>query len=618
MSFCCCLASSSSSSRNSSRINSVLTIGLITKKNPFSRAIAIIALGAGTVLGSLHLSSAQISKGNQILLSRGLQLGAMVEPADYFHLNVYSNANYTTVDWFHDTDNSQLGDAPGVPWARWVSSITNMPPQGNEGPYLSQLVMLELGDEWNIDDDATRTTLVNWFNAVQTNFPGTILFHNNYGGQASDSALGDVLSRAHPDMLFFDTYPFTSDYTTGTPQGGPFVNWFGDLWRYRQFGIGYSIPFGTYMQTFHSVEDYDQRIYRNPSPSEMRLNTFAALAFNAKALIGFTYNNGATSLFDILPNGYSGDTYTNALYIEQTDVNRRATNLGKALVCLKPIYDMHNTNTLTPPPGPGSTDPNFPNGTTTSILILKGKTLSGGATNYNPLPVGFQSDPQETGSLQYSWWEATKNDLYLNGWAVTNKAGVNNNGLIGDVAIAWFTPIDESLDGPTYSNEVYFMVVNELTATNGTAADCLQEIKLNFLVGTTGPSAVNMLDPETGLVTTNTMPVLAGSGSSTKRQLVLDLNGGDAALFKFADGAPFVGRIPPAQPKLSVSSQGGMPLISTKGTQGARYQLQATTALGSGNWTTLTNLLLPSTNFTYLDSAAPSGSGRFYRAVGIP
>ncbi len=578
--------------------------------------IAFAALGAILLLVISSVAQAQISKGNQILLGRGLQLEGMVESADFFHLDTYSNVNYTTVDWFHVSDNTLLGPAPGFPWARWVNDITNMPPQGNEAPYLNQLVMLELADEWNINDDNVRTTLVNWFNAVHTNFPNTILFHNNYGGQASDAALGDFISRAHPDMLSFDTYPFTSDYTTGTPNGGPFVTWFSELRRYRQWGIAANIPFGTYMQTFHSVEDYDQRIYRNPSPSELRLNTSGALAFNAKTLMGFTYNNGATSLFDILPNGYSGDTYTNALYGEQMDANRRALNLGRALVCLTPIYDFHNPNDVNPPPGPASTDVNFPDGTTTSIMILKGKTASGGTTNFNPLPIGFQEDPQETASLQYSWWEFPKNDPYFNGWVVNNK-GTANNGLPGDVIIAWFKPLDETFDGPTYSNEVYMMVVNALTSTNGPATNCMQEIKLNFLTGN-GPTAVNILDPETGLVTTNTMPVIAGSGSSTKRQLVLDLNGGDAALFKFADGAPFVGRIPPQRAKLSVNNQAGTPLITTQGTQGAHYQLQAASALGNTTWTTLTNLFLPSTNFLFQDLTSSNSPARFYRAVGIP
>jgi len=233
----------------------------------------------------------------------------MDEWDDYFHLDTYSNANYTSINWIFTSNPSWMGPAPGFPWSRWVSGTTNMPPQNGESPFLSQLIALQLGDEWNLQDGPTRTNLINWFISVRTNWPNTILYHNNYAGQASDSALGDFIPKAQPDMLFFDLYPFQSVWDgsasdhIGAPIGGPFTSWYGELRRYRQWGINTGLPFGTYMQTFRSVEDYDTRVYRNPSPSEMRLNTFAALAFNAKVLTGFTYNTGATSLFDILPNG---------------------------------------------------------------------------------------------------------------------------------------------------------------------------------------------------------------------------------------------------------------------------------------------------------------------------
>ncbi len=65
------------------------------------------------------------------------------------------------------------------------------------------------------------------------------------------------------------------------------------------------------MQTFHSVEEYPPyNVYRSPSPSELRLNHFGALAFNAKVLIDFLYNNGSSSLFK-RPGGDSNPT---ALY----------------------------------------------------------------------------------------------------------------------------------------------------------------------------------------------------------------------------------------------------------------------------------------------------------------
>jgi len=210
----------------------------------------------------------------------------------------------------------------------------------------------------------------------------------------------------------------------------------------------------------------------------------------------------------------------------------------------------------------------------------------------------------------YTWWEFAKNDPYLTGWAVTNKAGINNNGLPGEVIISWFTPLDESFDGPSFTGEIYMMVVNALTAINGTAADCLQEIKLNFL---NNFSSVVMLDPETGLLQTNTLPIV-----STRRQLVLDLNGGDAVLFKFSDNAPFVGRVVPQPARLSVQMQSGQPAITIQGTVAARYQLQSTPSLIAPNWNTLTNVLLPAASYQFLDtSASNANSQTFYRAVGI-
>ena len=83
----------------------------------------------------------------------------------------------------------------------------------------------------------------------------------------------------------------------------------------------------------------------------------------------------------------------------------------------------------------------------------------------------------------------------------------------------------------------YMMVVNGLTDPTGTAASCLQEIRLNFQPGLTN---VVMLDPLTSQLQTNALSAVAGV-----RQLVLNLNGGDAVLFKFDTGAPFVGRGPP-------------------------------------------------------------------------
>src|SRR5207253_3655000 len=136
-----------------------------------------------------------------------------------------------------------------------------------------------------------------------------------------DSQLVDFHARAHPDMLCFDTYPWQSVYDTnltdhtGAPYSGPPTSWYGDLRRYREHSRSAGIPLALYRQTFHAIQDYDGHIFRDPSPSELALQTSVGLAFNAKFFTDFDYNPGAGSLFTKTFNG-SGDSViaTNGLY----------------------------------------------------------------------------------------------------------------------------------------------------------------------------------------------------------------------------------------------------------------------------------------------------------------
>jgi hypothetical protein len=532
------------------------------------------------LLASAPRSGAQLGKGHQILINRGLQVQGLVTKDDVFHLNTYSNAHYTAIHWLWNSHPPQHGAAPGFPWARWAADEANVPPQGAEADYLSQLVMLQLADEWHLNDSAIRDRAVNWFNAIRANWPNTILYMNSWGGQVNDANLGDFITRAQPDMLCFDTYPWRSDYTTREPLSGPPTSWYSELRRYREHARGAHVPFGGYVQTFQAVQDYDQTVYRNPSPSELRLNHFGALAFNAKVLIDFTYNTGASSLFT--PPG--GDSNPSALYAEKADCALRARNLGKALVRLGPIADTNAAYT-------------------TSILFIRGKDAGG---TPNPIPIGFVPDDALPNSI--TDWVADRNDPWLRGWVVTNK-GTKNNGQIGDVLIAWFKLLDERFDGPDYTNQIYFMVVNGLTDPTGTAADCAQEIKLNFV--NAFASAV-FLDPVTGRLQTNAVPPISG----TRRQLVLNLNGGDAALFKLANAAPFAGW--PTRPQLGLHREGAQSAVTVQGAMAARYQIEATGAVIGDSWSVLTNLLLPETLFVFHDLAASNINRRFYRAQGIP
>jgi hypothetical protein len=519
------------------------------------------------VLSLVTSSEAQLSKGHRILIDRGFQILGLTQPDNYFHLDTYTNAGYGTVAFSTDSTGNLgpistfTGDAPGLPWARWAPNETSMPGVGtgqtgngstysreNEIPHLSQLVAIQLADEWNLNDDAVRTRLVNWMNSVRTNWPNSILYHNNWGYQLGDAALADYINRAHPDMLSFDTYPWESVWDINAPNHigaavpGPgsfqLKQWYSELRQYREYARAAGIPLGIYRQIWHGVQDYDQHVYRDPSFSELRLNTFAAIAFGTKFINDFFYNTSAGSMFTKIYNG-SGDSQTNVngLYAEMAEVNKRVAKWGNTLVRLTPI----------------ATE-GVP-GYTTSMMFIRGKGANG---NLTPIPDGFRGDPQGGwGNADYTDWEYKRNDPYLTGWSVTNL-GTKNNGNAGDVIVSWFKPLDESFDGPAHTNETYMMVVNGLTDPTGTAADCAQQITLKFHSSLAG---VQQLSPETGFAEVQMLPLTNGV-----RELVLNLNGGDAALFKCADGAPFVGATSQAVAGSPIITLHPMSQVNTLGT----------------------------------------------------
>jgi hypothetical protein len=210
---------------------------MMFQRSTFVFSILIVCAGATT-------AQAQIGKANQILINRGLQIEALSVPYDTFHVSTCSNANYTAVLWTWDSprsyDNmSGLMGAPGFPWSRWASDENDMPPLGQESGYMGQLGHLQLADEWDLNNDTTRTRAVNWFNSVATNWPNTILAANNWGGQISDGNLIDFVSRANPDMICFDTYPWQNAWDgsasnhIGAVISGPPTSWYTFLRIYR-------------------------------------------------------------------------------------------------------------------------------------------------------------------------------------------------------------------------------------------------------------------------------------------------------------------------------------------------------------------------------------------------
>src|SRR4051812_49073857 len=369
-----------------------MTFDRLFHRRSAASSLLPLFLVASALLLTQSTSAQPLSKGYQILINRGFQVQALVTKDNGFHFQPeahapadgtftggYYDIGYNTLDWtFASTNNpnsnvATLGAAPGVPWARWVDTQADMPAIGAEGRYMSNLVGMSLADEQDLNNPTVRDAAVQWFNAVTPNpaYANALIYTNSYGGQVQDNQLIDFVNRAHPDMMSFDAYPFKAIYVAGgtgnprdytpVPAAVTITPFYSELRRYRDISRAFGIPYSAYMQTFSSVQDYDSTVYRDPSPSELRLNNNAAVAFGAKQLVGFTYNTGASSLFVNDHHG-AGDRDRTPLYDEQKLVNKRLKNWGNTLIRLTPINDWSSD------PGSGTTP-----GTTTNTLFIRGK-----------------------------------------------------------------------------------------------------------------------------------------------------------------------------------------------------------------------------------------------------
>jgi hypothetical protein len=466
----------------------------MTTRRILSLAAALVASLAAPV--SAQLSS--LDKGHRILIDRGLQIQAQAfyRPQDLglseytFDPQPFLEANFTTVNWQWAP---RHGFAPAdFPWGRWTNTDeADLTPA--ELPYKSSMVTFLSGEESNLNDAAVRARWQNWFTAARPNFPDTILYTKQLAFDASAQNLLTYMSQSQPDMLFMNSYRWKVGNTEGT------WHLFSDMQRYRRFALlGHDgtgsrpIPYGTQTQVFSG-----EGLYRVPSESELRMHHFGAWTFGYTVTSAFTYNYGSSAMF-------SPGTDTNnptPTYHRIKEINRQGNHLGPALVRLL----------------------------SKDLLFVPGQHMEGGAPAANAAPIDMLSYP--------SGFNAAVKDPWIRGIANVTNLGAKNDGFDGDVVVSWFNVLDESLDGEAWSGEWYFMIANALVDPDGSAAETVQSIQLNFAANV--PTQVQRLNRDTGLIDLIDLEIIPSTGG--RRRLVVALEGGTADLFKFHTGAPFVG-----------------------------------------------------------------------------
>lgn len=457
---------------------------------------ALLALVAsGTVCRAVDLS--QLDRGHRLLLQYGYQLhGAVGYAVD---LDVWRNAHFNGLNFESTVWQNVMG------WANPPISATNP-------YYVSGWSMRALADNhpnhWNLRiasviDEVDLSNHTNVTNAAQYLADFRSLEPNVIGLGTDDrnQSMTDIqyyMAHAQPDMLLWDYYAFSGSWAGGSPTG-----LYNGMGKYRTAGLAGNsgdgakpIPYGMWYQAY-------KKSGYVLSESEMNVQFGAAWAYGYKSLFAWTYGVGinqdppnATVLFSS-----SNDANPTPLYTTVANRNRDTQILAPSLLRLK----------------------------STDLRFVRGKHGSGSGTT-NTLP-GYAGD-----------WSSS-NDPYMTGITATNL-GSTNNGLRGDVIVGYFQPLLEDFDGPNFSNQVYFMITNGLTAPGGTsvtnpnmnAFDTRQLVHLTFNFGASGINSLQELDRATGQVVT--VPLVHDGGSSY--HLDWYLLGGEGDLFKYNTGAPFI------------------------------------------------------------------------------
>src|SRR5206468_11332533 len=71
----------------------------------------------------------------------------------------------------------------------------------------------------------------------------------------------------------------------------------------------------------------------------------------------------------------------------------------------------------------------------------------------------------------------------------------------------------------------------------------------------------------------------------------------------------------PTAPRLTIEQVTGLPSLTLEGRAGITYRIEFSTNLNATNWTSLVEVSLSTTPFTFSDSGWSNSPARFYRAV---
>ncbi|MEX2172539.1 MAG: hypothetical protein WD851_24670 [Pirellulales bacterium] len=477
--------------------------------------------GAGTDwFGDIKIGNAvprtrSVNFGNEWVRSNPFTLQGTVARANSLNDTLYRDALFTNVLAFEGDVGlvDKAWEIQGLPW-HWHTGEQLL---GNPLKFKIQTWMVQRpgGEGFVVWDEPTRTEfqgvreVTDW---IKHNYPETLVYGNlntigrvganyaqEYGSDPNPppvpydyaTFVDDYMYVVQPDVLQSDIYPISDDPGELTP-----VYLHDRYYRFmetiRSAGQKADVPYFVFVQTF------DGGGTRLPSESELRFQTFAALAYGFKGISYFVFDH-----FGAFSSGNQGgmlraldDSETmysvNPIYYDVQELNPELARLGETLKMMD----------------------------STKVRYVLGTHLLGGQEVLNDAPLGV------------TLWNPASDEPFITSMEAT-YAGSIPGVERGDLLMGHFETALEELDGAQFENELYFMVVNLLIDQT---LDATQTIHMEFDFGASGINSLQRLNRLTGSV--EVVPLIHDGGSLY--HLDFSLAGGTGDLFKYNTGTPFI------------------------------------------------------------------------------
>lgn len=439
---------------------------------------------------AMDTAGADLDRGYQILLGRGLQIQAQAFTDFGFNANRWLSAKFTTINFQWSSHPEVLSQLPaGATWGRWTGSGLKYLTSA-EAPYASNFVSFQYSDEPTLDSGTLSdmtTTYASWHNL----HPNALAYTSFYGSQLEADALAAYQQATYPDMVMFDSYPRFS-YPL-TDRNGCYQR----MQEYRLAGLAgndgsgnHPIPYGQYVNLYRN--SYSDSL---PSESFVRRQQFASWAFGYTFISGFVYNQANSETVPVMFSS-PGDSSPTPVFNYVAESNRQSRNLSPALVRML----------------------------STDVRIIPGMVDGTGIM----LPPGLSN-----------WASGAGGSPYITGITPRGKNNIANPWNYSDVVVGYFKPLLANNPGYTFVDGTHFMIINGNTgapfapgAAGDPASASAEWYRIDFDFGASGFNSLVRLSRDTGSVELVTLQHLSG-GDGALYRLDLQLDGGTGDLFGF-------------------------------------------------------------------------------------